>query len=279
VKTTKRITTPAVLALIALLGFGLLAGCSRESEPGPGINSARDSEGAGGAGRGQGGSGQGAGRGGGQGYGRSVANPVGQGEGQYDSADELIALFDDLPTAPLSDEELAGLLFMIEEERLARDLYMALGETWNLAVFGAIARSEAQHIETLESFAERYGIETPQDSNESGSFVDDDLSRLYDALLARGAVSVTEALAAAAEVEDRDIYDLERLIGESDNDDLRIAYQNLAKGSRNHLRSFVAQLERLNTTYTAQHIDPAYLDRILRIARETAPILDPVYTM
>lgn len=41
--------------------------------------------------------------------------------------------------APLSAAEEAGILFMREEEKLARDVYLALNEIWQLRVFEKIA--------------------------------------------------------------------------------------------------------------------------------------------
>ena len=39
----------------------------------------------------------------------------------------------------LSDAEAQGILYMREEEKVARDVYTALYETWGLTVFQAIA--------------------------------------------------------------------------------------------------------------------------------------------
>ena len=45
----------------------------------------------------------------------------------------------------LTDEEIAGLKLMREEEKLARDVYMVLYEQWNLPIFSNIANSEQAH--------------------------------------------------------------------------------------------------------------------------------------
>ena len=60
-------------------------------------------------------------------------------------------------------------------------------------------------------------------------------------LPAGGEESLEAALAVGAEIEDLNIYDLGRQLDITDNDDLRIVYINLEKGSRNHLRSFYAR--------------------------------------
>ncbi len=38
-------------------------------------------------------------------------------------------------TAPLSESEIAGLQFMREEEKLARDVYAAMDEMWGMRIF------------------------------------------------------------------------------------------------------------------------------------------------
>ena len=72
-----------------------------------------------------------------------------------------------------------------------------------------------------------------------------------------------------ATIEDLDISDLDKALGVTDNDDLKMVFENLQLGSRNHLRAFVAQLEYLSETYTAQYIDPAVLAEILATQRES----------
>ena len=284
-KQTISRATPVALALMLAAGILLPTGCSADSVAG-GDASVGDGYLAGIVGEAGSQSLAGRGNGGGRGYGggaaatgRGPGAAVGAAQPQFESAEDLMALIQDIPASPLSPEEQAGLLFMTEEERMARDLYAAFFERWNLPVFESISRSETQHLATLVALADRYGAEAAVSELPPGEYASSDLQTLYDSLLAQGSTSIAGALAVAAEVEEIDIVDLERFIAASDNDDLRIIYQNLTKGSRNHLRSFVAQLERLDETYTAQHLDTAYFERILQIIRETAPITDPDYTM
>ena len=54
----------------------------------------------------------------------------------------LPQIIEELPESPLSEDEKAGILLMREEEKLARDMYAALYERWNVPIFNNIARSE-----------------------------------------------------------------------------------------------------------------------------------------
>jgi hypothetical protein len=59
----------------------------------------------------------------------------------------------------LTDEQMATLRFMANEEKLAHDVYLALGELYDLPVFEGIAASEAQHQAAVNTLLERYGID------------------------------------------------------------------------------------------------------------------------
>ncbi len=59
---------------------------------------------------------------------------------------------------------------------------------------------------------------------------------LYDQLVA-------DALRVGAAVEEIDILDLEERIAQTDKAEIQLVYENLAKGSRNHLRAFTSTLE------------------------------------
>jgi len=59
---------------------------------------------------------------------------------------------------------------------------------------------------------------------------------LYDQLVA-------DALRVGAAVEEIDILDLEERIAQTDKAEIQLVYENLAKGSRNHLRALTSTPE------------------------------------
>ena len=86
-----------------------------------------------------------------------------------------------LPAAgELSQDEAAALLFMIEEEKLARDVYNALYAVWGVSTFQSIAASEQAHMDSLAVLLERYGLTSPVQA-EAGVFTDPELQALYTA--------------------------------------------------------------------------------------------------
>ena len=144
-------------------------------------------------------------------------------------------------TSPLSNEEVETLVYMREEEKLARDVYRTLFNRWNLQIFNNIAASEQTHMDTLAGMLDIYGISDPVTSDSTGSFTNSALASLYNQLIARGNISASEAIQVGILIEETDIADLQKAILESTHDDLDRAYENLLQGSINHLRAFTAQ--------------------------------------
>lgn len=219
------------------------------------------------------------GQGRGQGYGRTDGRGAGGPGNGAGTEDDLSVLLESIEKQDLSSEEIEGLMLMYEEEKLARDVYRGLYDLWNLPVFANISASEQQHMESVGVLIERYELDLPQTGTTTGVFENPVLQGVYDDLMAQGSESLLAALTVGATVEDLDIADLQQLIDQSDNDDIRIIYQNLMKGSRNHMRSFVSQIERNGGSYSAQYISDEYLATILSFNNETAAITDPEYRL
>ncbi|WP_456427308.1 DUF2202 domain-containing protein [Rhodocaloribacter sp.] len=160
-----------------------------------------------------------------------------------------------LPMEPLSEAEIAGILYMREEEKLARDVYLVLFDQWGLTVFDNISSSEQTHMDAVYALIERYDLEDPVTDGSVGAFTNATLKELYDTLVEQGAASVVEALRVGAAIEEIDILDLMRELEENvDNADVTLVYENLMKGSRNHLRAFVRNLSAQGVGYEPQYL-------------------------
>jgi hypothetical protein len=157
----------------------------------------------------------------------------------------------------LTEAEADGLRFMREEEKLAHDVYLTLTEQWSLSIFRNIANSEQTHTDAVLTLLERYGLDDPAAGNEIGVFTDPALQSLYDELVATGSRSLADALRVGAAIEEIDVLDLQERIAQTDRADIRTVYENLTKGSRNHLRAFVSTLAR----QTGETYQPQYLDQ------------------
>jgi hypothetical protein len=168
-----------------------------------------------------------------------------------------------LPYEEVDTTEESHLVFMREEEKMARDLYLTFAELWGLPQFANVALAEQQHMDSVKLLMDKYAIVDPIVQDERGVFTNPDLQALYNDLLSQGQASAAEALRVAALVEEVDIADLDSALAEIDNQDLTQMFSNLQRGSRNHLRAFAGAIEALGTAYTAQWLDQESVNAIL----------------
>ena len=175
----------------------------------------------------------------------------------------------ELPNETLSTEETDGLLLMREEEKLARDVYQTLYDKWGIKIFANIAQSEQTHTEAVRDLLEKYNLSDPVTDDTIGVFKNTNLQSLYDSLVTRGNTSEVEALTVGAIIEDLDIKDLQNLINKTDNQDIKLVYENLVRGSRNHMRSFTKQLTMRDVSYEPSYISNEDYQSIIAGEQET----------
>jgi hypothetical protein len=165
--------------------------------------------------------------------------------------------FDPATAVELSAAEAEGLIYMREEEKLARDVYLTLYDQWGVPIFQNIAGSEQAHMDSILMLLDQYGLADPAADNGAGEFDNPLFQSLYEQLVAQGSLSQADALKVGATIEDLDIVDLEERLAQTDNEYIIQVYSNLLAGSENHLRAFVSNLER----QTGEEYQPVYLDQ------------------
>jgi hypothetical protein len=210
----------------------------------------------GGGGGGNGGGGGENGGGGGYGGGRAAEE---QTTGDSENLQERLG---DLPLATLTAGEIDGLQWMREEEKLAHDVYVALAETWGSRVFQNIAGAETTHGEAIKALLDRYGIDDPAAGLDVGTFSNPEIGALYEELVARGRTSLVEAFTVGALIEELDIADLRERA--TDTPDIALVYEDLERGSENHLRAFARNLERQGVAYQPSHLSISDYESIVR---------------
>jgi hypothetical protein len=174
-----------------------------------------------------------------------------------------------LPKEPLNQAELTSLSFMREEEKLARDVYITMYNKWGVNIFTNISNSEQTHMDAILMLLNKYNLPDPVGTNAVGVFSNATLQNLYGQLVAKGNVSLPDAYKVGATIEDLDIFDLSNALINIDNQDIRLVYDNLNKGSRNHMRSFYKNIINAGGSYTPQYITQAQFDAIISSAMET----------
>lgn len=142
----------------------------------------------------------------------------------------------------LSQAEAEALVYMVEEEKLARDVYNELYKLWGNSTFTNIAASEQTHIDAIKNLLSIYGLEDPS-STQPGVFTNPELQELYTQQVETGSQSLADALKVGAAIEEVDILDLQDGLAQTDNADIQQVFESLLSGSTNHLRAFVNALQ------------------------------------
>ena len=137
------------------------------------------------------------------------------------------------------------LLFLIEEEKLAHDVYEKLNDLWGAQVFGNILKSEQTHQSRVLTLLQARNIADPR-TGTVGTFTNTDLQKLYDDLMLKGAKSAQDAYEVGVAIEEKDIADITNILSDTTGEtDVVAALEDLRKGSENHLRAFNRQLDRV----------------------------------
>jgi len=141
-------------------------------------------------------------------------------------------------TPTVSATTKAQLLYLVEEEKLARDVYAALDAVSVSPKFKNISGSEQTHMDAVAVLLKTYGIKNPTIGKAAGEFTDKSLTALYKTLVAKGKLSELDAISVGILIEKKDLADLATLSKTVKKADIKLTLANLKKGSENHLAAF-----------------------------------------
>jgi hypothetical protein len=176
------------------------------------------------------------------------------------------------PTTPsytqLSEQEKMDLIYLREEEKLAHDVYVYSFKKYKQLIFSNISSSEEQHMNSVLILLNKYDIPDPIQNHVEGIFKNITLQQMYNQFTSKADSSLIKALEVGATIEDLDINDIKHFYTNTSNADLIAVYNKLSCGSRNHLRSFIGQLEFNQTPYIPQFITKTDYNTIINTAHE-----------
>ena len=168
-------------------------------------------------------------------------------------------------TPSLNQQEKDAILYMREEEKLARDVYDSMYTKWDVNPFGNIRQSEQTHMDRMKSLITSYRLADPVTNNNDkhGVFTNTLLQIYYNELVTTGSISLTEALKAGAKIEELDIADLEERIKQTKQPDIISTYNYLKMASENHLRAFVRRLKMQGVNYEPVILNKKEFNKII----------------
>src|SRR6056297_3247446 len=107
----------------------------------------------------------------------------------------------------LTAEDAEEVLWVREEEKLARDVYLTLYEQWGLTTFRNIADSEQKHMDAVkEELIIPYGLEDPVTTDTVGFFTIPELQAITNQLMEKGSASIEDAVEIGMMIEVRVIF-------------------------------------------------------------------------
>ena len=148
-------------------------------------------------------------------------------------------------TPQLTEEQKDTLFYIYQEEKLARDTYIKLGEVYtNENTFASIQISEQRHIDSARELCTKYGVDISHVNEDSvGEFELPILQEHYDTFMIEGDHSLLDALKVGEHIEVMDIDDLETAAVGMPSDVANV-FNQLKEGSLNHLEAFEAAIAR-----------------------------------
>jgi hypothetical protein len=188
----------------------------------------------------------------------------------------------------LDFNEQTHLVFICEEEKLARDVYRVLGRRFpEIASFAVMAENKEASNCAVHELLQKYRVSIPQVNRNVGVFSWGIYGRYftekYMVLTGQGSSSPLNALYVAAFIEELNIQDINQCpkaivdinngineasacgIKYTDNPDLQGMYEDLLDESREHLRLLVKDIEQLlgSGNYQAQVLHQEEVEAII----------------
>jgi len=159
-------------------------------------------------------------------------------EMQKGSVNALMVQDGEIQDITLNEAEVESLLYMIEMEKMALDIYDALYELTGIEDFDVISNSEQKYYDKLLEVASKAGVDTTTISDEAGVYTNSEIQDLYTTLLAQGSLSSEDAVSVGILIEQTDIADLQSALEDTDITLLGGVYSHLLDASQNHLATF-----------------------------------------
>ena len=146
----------------------------------------------------------------------------------------------------LSADEIANILYMRQEEKLARDVYLTFLEQYGTTIFANISDSEQRHMDAVKRLIDLYQLEDSASDDTIGVFSDPEFTLSYQELTDIGADSLAAAFSVGVSIEEQDIADLEETLTQTVMINVTRVFENLLAGSEKHLAAFNRNLGNYN---------------------------------
>lgn len=152
----------------------------------------------------------------------------------------LVATSVQADTDPATAELLQAI---VAEEKVAHDVYVTLGDLYDVPTFDRIAASEDRHQDAVRTLLDAYDVTDPTVGDAVGEFDDPVFQTMYDDMVADGSQSLEAAANVGVAIEEIDIADLQEALDAGQPADIERVFTNLLNGSERHLAAFTSLAE------------------------------------
>jgi len=143
-----------------------------------------------------------------------------------------------------SDQEKAGLILLVEKEKLHRDVYMAMANNCQLPLVGELCSCDENYMNLLSIKIDKYGLTNPLVGKEAGEYHDTNVQAVYDDFIENCGTGQYSMMQFAKLMEENDldiIYEQLEII--EGNTDVMQLYVGLKDASVKQLNSIKDELE------------------------------------
>ncbi len=170
----------------------------------------------------------------GNGHGNGSGNGTGNGPSGAGNGDTIAGL----ASGSLTAVQRSRLASMVEEEKLALEVYRALAAKFpSTRVFAQVTSAEVRHLSLVRQLLARYKIPDPSAGKPAGQFTSARVQAIY-ASSVRSATNATTAYGVGRAIERDDLAELAKAKVGVSAPDVKSVYATLTTGSQRHLKAF-----------------------------------------
>ena len=162
----------------------------------------------------------------------------------------------------LTKKEKWALLFILEEEKMIRDLSYNFSDKYEDKIFEDIYKAENSHIDPVQKIVRDYNLDDPSSKKDVGEFHNPQIRMIYDELLKQGQKDKVSAYKALLQALERNISNLNENIDKTDKDGILFLFRNLRRSSKNHMKSLLNKINSQGENYQPAHLSKPKLNSI-----------------
>lgn len=143
----------------------------------------------------------------------------------------------------LNDAEKAGLIEMVEVEKLHRDVYQLMNIQSPCDLFADLCNCDGDFMELLSEKIEKYKLENPTANYASGSYANVEFQNTYDSYMNMPDRKIINILKFAKDMEKQAITAAEKQVEIAQSEEMKTLYTDILEQSKCQIEAITDKLE------------------------------------